>query len=118
MANGTGNYTDSNYTGYVSTKPTIALTTPTGIAATPKNSTTVKVSWNAAANASGYTILYATDSAFTQNVKTQTVSSGSTTSADVTGLTAGTTYYFRVMATGTGIYANSTYTGWVTAKPA
>jgi len=93
--------------------PTTPLATPTGVTANSKNGTTITVGWNAVANASGYTIQYATNAGFTQNVKTQSVSGGSATSADVTGLSADTTYYVRVMATGTGSYTNSAYSGSV-----
>jgi len=120
MAVGTGSYVSSTYSGWYSVKTPVATSTtldrPTGIAANPKSATTVTVSWNVVSNASSYVIQYATDSGFTQNVKTQAVSSGAANWADVTGLTANTTYYFRVMAVGTGSYISSTYSGWYSVK--
>ncbi|MCL2648809.1 MAG: fibronectin type III domain-containing protein [Phycisphaerales bacterium] len=118
---GTYTYSNSSYSSSVNATPTAATTqlaVPTGVTATNKNATTLTVNWNAVSNASGYIIQYATDASFTQNVKTQSVSGGTTKTADITGLMTGTTYYVRVMATGTGNYSNSPYSGSANATPA
>jgi len=65
--------------------------------------TSVTLSWNASASATGYTIEVATDAAFTNIIHTNTVVG---TSDNVGGLAILTTYYWRVRATnpcGTGV---------------
>jgi len=81
---------------------------------TPTGNTTIRVEWNVVANASGYTIKYATNSAFTENVQTVVVT-GLVTVRTVTGLAPGTTYYFRVGANGSGDYGDSAFSGWKSA---
>jgi len=68
--------------------------------------TQVNLSWTAVQNASGYTLQYATNSAFTAGLVSQ---SSASTSLPLTGLTTGTTYYFRVQAVSsasTGSWSN------------
>jgi hypothetical protein len=72
------------------------------------------VSWNAVPNASGYIIQYASNNGFNQNLKEITVSDGAATSIDITGLPAGTRFYVRVVAVGTGGYSNSGNSGSIT----
>jgi subtilisin-like proprotein convertase family protein len=65
--------------------------------------TSVTLSWNASASATGYTVEVATDAAFTNIIHTNTVAG---TSDSVGGLAILTTYYWRVRATnpcGTGV---------------
>ena len=105
QAIGSGNYTDSNYSEYQSvTLGAPALATPT-LSVSVTDSTSVSVTVGSVANASGYTLQYSTNSNFT-NATTKTVLAGSST---ISGLSSGTTYYFRVMATGSGSYSNSNY---------
>lgn len=66
--------------------------------------TAITVDWNVVQNANSYTVQYATDSNFTQNLNTL---SATEASVEVTGLTYGTTYYFRVQANAMG-----SQTGW------
>ncbi|MCL2346894.1 MAG: fibronectin type III domain-containing protein [Planctomycetaceae bacterium] len=100
MATGIGTYSDSDYSVSKSaTTLKIKLTTPTLGAVTATGSDTINVAWNAIANASGYVVQYAMNSAFTAGVGTVTVSSQSTTTAVIDKLTANTVYYVRVMAT-------------------
>ena len=72
------------------TAPTLASPADgaTGISASPT------LSWNAAANAATYTLQVATDAAFTNIVFS--AAGLATTNHGVTGLSAGTTYFWRV----------------------
>jgi len=54
------------------------------------------LNWGAVASATGYTVQYATNNTFTTGLVTL---NATTNSLAVTGLTANTTYYFRVSAT-------------------
>ena len=73
----------------------------------------VNLSWAAVTNRTYYEIQAATDSGFTTNLVTLTSTEVSTSYA-VTGLTNGTTYYFRIKAVGTGQYKDSA--NWATAN--
>jgi hypothetical protein len=81
------------------------LRTPV-ISVTATGSSTISVTWSAILNASGYRVQYATDGQFTDILGTVNVSS---TSATIAGLHAGTTYYVRSMAIGTGFDTNSAW---------
>lgn len=75
----------------------------------------IKATWGKNAKATGYELQYSTDSAFTSGKKTVTVTSASTISKEITGLTKGKTYYFRIRAykkVGSVKY----YSAWSTAK--
>ena len=62
-----------------------------------------RVDWTAVATSTGYKVEWSTSSAFTGAVSSSTVSGGSTTNYSIkSGLTSGTTYYFRVIATVAG----------------
>lgn len=77
------------------------------ISATVISATQVNLSWTAVQNATGYQLQRATNTGFTTNLVT---SSPSGTTASATGLTSGTTYYFRVAAvgsTGQGAWSNT-----------
>ena len=82
------------------------LTTPTlSVSATGSNSVSVTV--GSVTNASGYTLQYSTNATFpTTGTTTLNVSAGTRA---IGGLTANTTYCFRVMAVGSGSYSNSDY---------
>jgi hypothetical protein len=76
------------------------------LVANPSGSTSLSLSWTAPANTynsstvTGYQIQYSASSTF---ATFSTLDTGSTaTNAVITGLTAGTTYYVRVLATGSG----------------
>lgn len=85
---------------------TPTLATPTNFLATAGDAQVV-LTWTPTPNATGYVITRATDAGFTANVSNVTLSfqTGTTT---ITGLTNGTTYYFRIAATAAG-YNNSGY---------
>ena len=110
MATGTGSYSNSDYSA---AKPVathkIKLAAPTLNIVFATGSSTIDVTWNAEANASSYIVQYTTDADFAAGVESVTVGSQSMTWANLTGLKANTTYYVRIMATGTGDYGNSDY---------
>lgn len=69
---------------------------PSGLVVTSKAASSVGLKWNAATNASGYTVSYGTTSAATGGSLTVT---GTATSTTISGLQANTLYYFRVQGT-------------------
>ena len=117
MALGEGDYTDSEFSAAASATTEggaviVQLDAPTlNVDVTGTNSVSVTV--GSVDNASGYTLQYATNQAFTDNLVTTAVVAGSNT---ITGLEAGTTYYFRIMATGEGDYTDSEFSAAVSAK--
>lgn len=86
--------TNGSYTGAWSStaSATAGLTAPTSISATMASTISINVSWGSLSGASGYKVDYSTSSSFASY--TTTTASG--TSTTITGLTDGTTYYFRV----------------------
>lgn len=83
------------------------LSTPTSFTATPTSTTQINLAWNAVASATGYVVDRATNSGFTTGV-TLGIYNSSGTSYNNTGLTASTTYYYRVRAIAAG-YTDSNY---------
>jgi len=77
-----------------------APSTPTGLSATAVSSSQINLSWNAVSGATGYDIYRSTSAGgtFTRLGSEPTISGGSTTSYSDTGLSAGTTYYYKVSA--------------------
>ena len=102
--------TDNNKcTGTITHFSTIAPTvsigggapnTPSGLSATAVSSSQINLSWNSVTGATGYNIYRDTSSSgsFPRLGSEPTVSGESNTSYSDTGLTAGTTYYYRVSA--------------------
>jgi fibronectin type 3 domain-containing protein len=88
---------------------TTAPAAPSNLVATAASGTEADLTWtNNATNQTGFHIDRATDSAFTQNLVTQTAASGTATSFVDSGLTSGGTYYYRIRATNSiGDSANS-----------
>ncbi|HPR85176.1 MAG TPA: lectin-like protein, partial [Prolixibacteraceae bacterium] len=81
--------------------------TPTATAATNITSTSFSANWNAAAGASNYFLDVATDNLFISFVtgyKGKSV--GNVTTSSISGLEAGTTYYYRVRSVSTGQSSN------------
>lgn len=75
----------------------------TNLTATAVDFTAINLTWQQVSNATGYSVQQADDSSFTTNV----ISSNTTAiNASATGLTSGTTYYFRVMPVGSVGTAN------------
>lgn len=86
---------------------TTSINTPSGLSASTTSFSSISVSWNAlTGGASSYDIQYCTDNA-SWNYSTNTTN----TSKTVTGLSAGTVYYFRVRANGPN--ASSSYSSSV-----
>ena len=113
LATGSGSYSNSDASAQKSvTTGKTKLATPT--VNTPSGGditdTSISLSWNRVSNASGYEVHYSTTSGFSigsGGVTKVTVNSGNTTSQRITSLTANTSYYFKVLATGSGSYSNS-----------
>jgi hypothetical protein len=88
---------------------------PTNLAATVASSTQVNLTWtDNSVVETNYIVDRATDSAFTQNLSTATLPAN-TTSYSSTGLTNGTTYYYRVLAT--NVVGDSPNSATVSATP-
>jgi hypothetical protein len=93
-------------TSHFSTFATIVATsggapsTPSGLSAAAVSSTSINLSWTQTSGATSYDIYRSTSSGGTfARIGTEpTVSSGSTTSFTETGLTASTTYYYKISA--------------------
>ncbi len=113
----------SNASGSSSSSNTISQITipsnPIATAASPVNQTSFTANWNSTLGASGYFLDVATDNGFSSIVSGYNNLSVATTSSSVTGLTGGTTYYYRVRATNTaGTSGNSGTITVVTAPVA
>jgi len=71
---------------------------PTASAASSVSCTSMSANWSAAANATGYYLDVNTNNTFTGTAILNNQSTGNVTTYSVTGLTASTTYYYRVRA--------------------
>jgi hypothetical protein len=100
-AEGTSDAYDSAFSGAISASPTSnPPNAPSGLTASVVSTSQINLSWtDNSTNETGFEVKRATDSAFTANVSWVGNIQGTTYSA--TGLTAGTTYYFKVRAQGT-----------------
>jgi hypothetical protein len=73
---------------------------PSALAATPASTSSITVAWtDNSADETGFEIDRATNSLFTQNLSFVTTTAANRTTYTDTGLTAGTTYYYRVRST-------------------
>src|SRR5208337_3149073 len=77
---------------------TVAPAAPTNLVASAVSSTQINLTWTGSTGATGYLVQQSL-SASTGWTQVGSTSSGSTTSFQQTGLSAGTTYYYRVLAT-------------------
>ena len=115
--NGFGTSGYSNETSVTPTAGGSAPSTPTGLAATAGNSQ-VALSWTASAGATSYNVYRGTTAG---GESTTAVATGQTgTTYTNTGLTNGTTYYFKVKAVnsvGTSGYSNEASATPVVAAP-
>lgn len=92
---------------------------PTANAGSNITTSSFEASWNSVAGASGYRLDVATDDGFTSLVSGYSNLSVGATSKSVTGLSASTTYYYRVRAeNATGVSAHSNTITVTTATPA
>jgi len=112
-ANNTSDGVSSTYTALYSVAAGVAgMTSPTSVRLTPQNGQ-VEVTWNApsspgASSISDYRVYYST---VANGTYTAVTVGSATTSKTVTGLTNGTTYYFRVAGvntSGTGVPSSTT----------
>ena len=99
---GDSGWTTASAKTSASTTPTLA--TPT-LSATSTTASSVTLSVGSVANATSYVLQYATNSSFTSSTSKTYTSAGSKT---ISGLSASTTYYFRVKATAAN-YTDSAY---------
>jgi hypothetical protein len=91
-----GNVGDNYNLGMVGPlKTTVRITTRT-LSKLEAGSGRVTAYWDASKVFTGYQIKYATNAAFSKNVKSVWISDAKTASKVITGLTNGTTYYFCV----------------------
>ena len=89
---------------------------PTGLKLSV-NGTKVQADWDTVSNAGGYTLQWHTSDSWDSPTGSATKSGASSTSHRIlTGLTSGTTYYFRVIATKTG-FDDSAPSDSVSATP-
>jgi hypothetical protein len=82
---------------------------PAGLTATALSSTSVKLTWNAAANAIGYVIYRSTTSGGPYVFPANYVNSGVRTSLTDNDVVAGTTYYYRVTSVNAGAISPHSY---------
>ena len=71
----------------------------TGVTLTTPAASQIKVSWNSVSEATGYKVQWKSGSENFDSSKQNTVTSGTTTTSTITGLTAETEYTVRVIAT-------------------
>ncbi|OIO51216.1 MAG: hypothetical protein AUJ19_05015 [Parcubacteria group bacterium CG1_02_58_44] len=89
----------SLYAPIVSTDPS-APSTPSGLAASATSTSQISLSWTQASGATGYDIYRSTTvgGTYSRLGSEPTVSSGSTVTYSDTGLSASTTYYYKISA--------------------
>ncbi|MDR3111241.1 MAG: fibronectin type III domain-containing protein [Planctomycetaceae bacterium] len=104
-AKGTGSYEDySDFSNIVAPRTDkAALAAPTNLNPSEVTANSVKLSWDAVANASEYLLVYSTDGV----IWTAKLVTG--TSETITELNAGVAYQFRIKAAETTSYAESWY---------
>jgi hypothetical protein len=84
------------YTGTLTKTFNIVPKKATLSSVTSPKTKNVKVTWKKDTQATGYEVVYATNSKFTSGKKTVTVTKNSTTSKTISKLTKGKTYYVKV----------------------
>ena len=108
---GSGNYIQANFT---TATPPPACGDPTGLSNTTPTQTSTTVSWNAVGGANNYDVDYKTNAASTW---TNAITGTTVLSVDLTGLTAGTSYNWRVRANCSGGSGNYVPANFTTATP-
>ena len=112
-----GNVGDNFNLGMVGPlRTTVRITTRTLKSVTP-GSKKLTVKWNGSGVFTGYQLQYATDAAFTKNVKTVKIDDAAIHTKTISGLTSGTTYYVRIRSY--HVFSGMTYYGgWSEAMSA
>ena len=113
LAVGSGSYSNSELSGYIGVRTKNKLATPDLTLGGTITSDSVTILWKYVFNASNYEV-------YQSNSPNGTYSNVSTTknnSVTITGLTAYTTYYFKVMAIGNEDYSNSELSDYISATP-
>ena len=109
LATGSGGYSDSAASAQ-KTATTIAktkLATPSGLLIPTVGPIGVIIRWEAVRNASSYRVYYSKTSGFDIEDSEVSSANSNTTTLAIRGLTKNTTYYFRVVAIGSGSYSDS-----------
>ena len=112
-ANATGSSASSNIISQITAPPDPSASTASVI-----GQTSFTANWSTSTGASGYLLDVATDAAFTSFVGSYNDFPVTSTSTSVTGLTGGTTYYYRVQATNAGGTSGNSSTIVVLTIPA
>lgn len=74
------------------------IAAPANFVATTVNTTSINLTWSAVSGVASYTLQRSTDPSFVSPAPTTIPTTTASVSASLTGLTAGTLYYFRIMA--------------------
>ena len=98
--NNFGNFPDSSRWALDFDNGLPLLGFPVTFTCTDSNTTIIKLAWASVPSATSYTVEQALNSGFTSGLAT--IFTGSGTSTNATGLSPGTTYFFRVHATAAG----------------
>jgi len=112
IAIGDSSFANSEYSIYINAKTAPQLGTPTGLTLGSVANNSVSLSWNNVTNASSYDV-YKSYNNNTLYVKEINVTGSN---ASITGLGAGNTYYFKVIAIGSEVYSNSDFSIEINAK--
>ena len=108
---GLGKYSDSDRSatnGIITDKAKMSI--PTGLSLSKVKSSSISVDWNTVAKASGYEVYYATTDDFAiddAGVTKVSVVGGDSITQKLTGLSASTKYYVKVLAVGNDDFYNS-----------
>jgi Metallo-peptidase family M12B Reprolysin-like/Secretion system C-terminal sorting domain/Bacterial pre-peptidase C-terminal domain/Fibronectin type III domain len=108
---GTGNYVQANFT---TATPPPPCGDPTGLSNTVPTQTSTTVSWNAVGGANNYDVDYKTNAALPW---TNVITGTTALFVDLTNLTAGTSYNWRVRANCSGGSGNYVQANFTTATP-
>lgn len=101
-----------SYSAWSSVKNTYCVGTPTLSSVSNASGSKLTIKWSSVSSVTGYQVQTATDSSFTKNVKTATVTGTSKTTSSRTN---GTKYYIRVRAYKT-VSGTKYYSAWSSSK--
>ncbi len=104
-------YTTSNGCAITASVTITGIASPVAIAGSSATTTSIVANWNSVSGATGYFLDVSTSNTFASFVAGyNNLSVGNVTTYSVTGLTIGTTYYYRIRATnscGTSVSSNT-----------